>query len=513
MKLQIKKLTGNTTNLLWAALGILFLAVIAIKTFAIGPDWLYAVPLGGMIIAGIALILVTSRNAAYGFNSIISTILIVGIVGVVNYISFNYPLKADLTKNKVHSLSDQTIKTVKGLQQPVKAIYYSKLPQREQVRPLLDNMRGLSTQFEVEYIDPDKEPTRAKQAGVRKYGTLQLQVGERDTKLEEVTEEKVTNALIKLLKKKAPVLCSLIDHGEKSFSNNQAEGFELAKKALNDQAYEVRDLSLIKEGKVPADCDAIAILGPTKAFFEQEVKLLREYLDNGGRALIAVDINLKGSEFSPELVSILKAWYVDTQLALVVDPLSRMLGVNEAVPILATYSKDHPITKEFQANSYFPFTRPVDVLEGAPPSLNVQWLAKTTPKSWAEQGLKQLAQGQAQFQQGQDKVGPINVAVAVQGKQKDSKAEKNTRLVVFGSSNFAANQYARFGGNMDLFLNSISWLMEDESLISIRAKEDGPGKVELSQRQGTVIYLLTVILIPLLTAVSGVVIWAIRRKL
>ncbi|MGK5087998.1 ABC transporter, partial [Bdellovibrionota bacterium FG-2] len=80
-------------------------------------------------------------------------------------------------------------------------------------------------------------------------------------------------------------------------------------------------------------------------------------------------------------------------------------------------------------------------------------------------------------------------------------------------SQFATNNYSRFGGNLDLLLNSVSWVMEDESLISIRAKEDEAGKVELSQKQGTVIFLLTVIIIPLLVAAGGIAIWAWRRRM
>jgi ABC-type uncharacterized transport system involved in gliding motility auxiliary subunit len=55
--------------------------------------------------------------------------------------------------------------------------------------------------------------------------------------------------------------------------------------------------------------------------------------------------------------------------------------------------------------------------------------------------------------------------------------------------------------------------MEDESMISIRSNEQGPGRVELSQKQGAVIFLVTVIVIPLLTAIAGIVIWVLRRRL
>ena len=96
--------------------------------------------------------------------------------------------------------------------------------------------------------------------------------------------------------------------------------------------------------------------------------------------------------------------------------------------------------------------------------------------------LKDLAKGEIQFKEGHDRPGPLNAALVVDGKKNDSSATRNTRIVAFGSSQFATNHFARFAGNLDFFINSVSWLMEDESLISIRDKEEGPGKVELSPK-------------------------------
>ena len=56
----------------------------------------------------------------------------------------------------------------------------------------------------LEFVDPDREPTRAKEAGIKKYGTLHLQVGTRESNVDDVSEEKLTNALIKLVRDKMP---------------------------------------------------------------------------------------------------------------------------------------------------------------------------------------------------------------------------------------------------------------------------------------------------------------------
>src|SRR5262249_35253403 len=152
----------------------------------------------------------------------------------------------DLTKNKVNSLSDQTVKLVKGLKSPVKVTMFAKATEKEKFRPILDNYRNLNPgQFTVEFVDPDREPSRTKLAGVKKYGTAVLTVNGRESKVEDVNEEKLTNALIKLTKEKSPTLCVIAGHGEKVFTATDNEGYDSVRKALVDQSYEVKEINLI----------------------------------------------------------------------------------------------------------------------------------------------------------------------------------------------------------------------------------------------------------------------------
>lgn len=453
-----------------------------------------------------------SRTAAYGLNSAVTIVLVLGILAVLNFIAIRYPYKLDLTKNQVNTLSDQTVKVVKGLKAPVHAVVFTKGNQKEQVRPILDNYRALNPKFEVEYVDPDREVSRTQQAGIRKLNTVQLISGTRENKVDDVTEEKLTNALIKLLKDKTPTICATTGHGEKNFSSQEADGYSVIKKALEDQSYAVKDLNIVQEGKIPATCDAVAVMGPSKAFFENEIKAIREFLANGGRMVVGIDPGLKGTEPAPELLPVLESWNVHPVAGLIVDPISQMFNMDASVALVTEFSKESAITRGTQERAPFPLTRPLDVTTSTP-GVTGTWLGRTTPNSWLVTDMKQLSTGQVKFVPGKNKNGPFNVAVSAEGKPKDSKATRNTRLVVFGSSNFAANHFARFGGNLDLMVNAISWLVEDESLISIRPKEEAQSRIELTQKSGIVILWLTVILIPLAIAAAGIVIWAVRRRL
>jgi ABC-type uncharacterized transport system involved in gliding motility auxiliary subunit len=508
----------ETTTKLGIAGGIL--AFTLLFTVSLFPEYAWLnILLGVLLIADLASFIVLNRRkfqgraVAYGSHSLMTTLLVIAILGVINFLGHRNPGKIDLTKDQLHTLSEQTKKLARELKTHVKFVYFSKVEQAESNRAFLENYRALNpSKIEIEIVDPNKEPIRTKQAGIRSYGTLQIIAGARDSQVTELTEEKITNALVKLNKESSQQLCVITGHGEKSFTATDAEGFDAVRKGLANQAYEVRDLNLVTEGKIPASCNALAIWGPQKAFFPQEVPLIREYLANGGRALVATDVDMKGGEPAAELMPALASWYIQPAKAMLVDPFSRVLNLDPSVVILPTFSKDHAMTKDFALNAAMPFARPIDILPGAPASLNVQWLAQSTPKAWAEGNFKELAEGKVQ-QNPTDKAGPLNAIVAVEGKQKDSKATRNTRLVVFASSLFANNNFSRLVGNADLFLNAASWVMEDESMISIRPKDATVGKIELSQKQGTLIFLVSVIAMPLLIASGGIGFWAYRKRL
>ncbi len=160
-----------------------------------------------------------------------------------------------------------------------------------------------------------------------------------------------------------------------------------------------------------------------------------------------------------------------------------------------------------------------------PDYANIQTLASTGSKnSWAETELN----GPYEYTAGKDKLGPVSVAVVAEIKPentaaKDSAAKSEPaakeeaaptgRLVVFGDSNFADNTYLNLSGNRDLFLNVVSWLAEDDDLISIRPKSDVPRTISLTDIQMRNIFYLSVLLLPLFGIIAGIIVWLRRRRL
>lgn len=460
---------------------------------------------------------INARSAAFGLNSGITILLVLALVGVVNFLLQKHVWKWDLSRAKLNTLSDQTQKVVKNLKVPVKGVFFAKTQQEEKMKysPLFEDYRALNSKFEIEYVDPDKDTVRAANSGIKTYQTLLLKVGSREMKIEEPTEEKLTNALIKLSKEKSETICYPTSHGEKSFVNVEATGLEAMRKTLENQSYTFQEVDLRSETKLSEKCSVISILGPVSAYFPNEIKALKDYLNAGGRAFIALDLGLKSNpELVPELSDLLKEWGVRLAPALILDPLSRMNQLEATVPATSSFSKESSITRELQGVAVLPLSRPVEILKNAPTELKIQWLVQTTPGSWGEANLDSLKKGGAvNFDEGTDIRGPMNALVSIEGKKNGTNASRNTRIVVAGTSLFGTNQWSRFGINRDLFANSVSWLVDDESLISIRNREDENSLIQLTQLQGGIIFYVTVLLIPFGIAVSGIIVWWRRKKL
>ena len=511
---------NNSKKLIfWALIPFLLVGLLAVKIFAPDKLWIMGAILV-ILIADIGFLIkenrkaLSSRSASFGASSLMMTVLVIGIIGVINFLAHQNPKKLDLTENKIHSLSDQSRKAIKRLKQPLQATLFATPGARERFRPLLENYSDLNNKFELEYVDPNKAPTRVKKLGIKRENTLHLSLNDKSQVIEELTEEKITNALLNILKKGKQTLCWITGHGEKSVLDEGPDGFFAFRQGLENQSYEVKEVTLATEAKIPADCNAIAIFGATSEFFDSEIKTLSEYLEKGGNALFAIDKDLNGKKGPTKLLTYLKKWHVSHTNKVVVDPISKVFGVDAATPVLPTFARQHPISREFgNQQCFFPIMRSLDIIPKAPAGLQVEWIAQTSPKSWAESTLSEFATGRVKFNEGKDQRGPVNAAIAIKGKIVQSKDTEESRIVVFGTSAFAGNTYARFGINLDMALNSASWVLRDESQISIRGNESEPGKIQLSQTAGLLIFWLTVVIIPLLIAGLGIVIWMRRKKL
>lgn len=216
------------------------------------------------------------------------------------------------------------------------------------------------------------------------------------------------------------------------------------------------------------------------------------------------------------------------------------------MPVITTYVQ-FPITKNFNLASFFPEVRSVNVSKKLAPNVTAKELAMTSPVSWTI-NEEQLKSGNANFDEKTGTRGPVSVMAvstyspepsdkkaggkdeeekefdaretptkedtALAGGKDDSapKAPPKARIVVFGSSLFASNKFFKLQGNGDLFMNTVSWLAEEENLIAIRPKSSRGQPVVLTDRQSRVTFWVPVVIMPLAWFVVGVAVYSYRRR-
>jgi len=450
------------------------------------------------------------RSTQYGTNTVVMTVIVVGILGMINFIGKRHHQRVDLTAAKLYSLSDQTEKIVKGLKNEVTIYHFAKEP-TPVVTDLLDEYRSLSQgKLSLKVIDPQKDPGLAKKMGVRSFGETVVASGEKHEKVDTAQEEAVTNAILKVTREKNKLIYFTQGHNEADVNSQDGHGYALAKKGIENQNYEVKTVNLATNPTIPADCSALIIAGPKVGLLPTEVSLLDKYVDAGGKLLLMEDPDTDAG-----LDELLKKWKIGIDTDIVVDSsgLGQLFGMGPAAPLVSTY-ESHPITKELSNGmTFFPLARSVKTIENSSSQFVSSLLFKTSESSWGEKNLKS---GSAEYNEGVDVKGPVAIGAVstkvVSGDGKEKKYGKEARVVVIGDSDFANNTYIRMQRNGDLFLNTVSWLAEDEDLISVRPKNQENRTVQMTEARSMLLKWLSLIFLPGSILITGIAVWARRRS-
>src|SRR6266478_304966 len=420
----------------------------------------------------------TGRSARYGANAAIYTLAFIGLLVAINYLSSLHHARIDLTAEKVYSLSSQSRNVVKQLQKPLKIYGFFQGGDNPAARELYDTFAYYSLKVTYELVDPDKHPELAERYKVSVMGTTHLQYGGDNGEginVTELNEEALTNAIIRATKKTRKTIAFLDGHGESDPDDvDNPTGFGLIKKALEGEGYAVNKRLLAQAPKVPDNVNLVVIAGPIKPLGVHEIDQLNDYLKHGGRVIAMFRPQRPDNSIDETaLMKLAGDWGVKVGNDVVVDQVVRLfegpaLGLN---PLVQTYD-EHPITKDFKQRTVFPMSRSLAAEPNLKPGLTVTPVAKTSDTSWAEVDLDLLYKQQKAQLTDKDTRGPIAVVMASDANLEQLGFGKSgeARMVVYGSTDFANNQYAGTLFNRDFFINSADWLTGEENSISIRPR-------------------------------------------
>src|SRR6266478_3624703 len=425
-----------------------------------------------------------ARQTQYTAYAGVYVLVVLAVLATGNFLANRYDKSYDSTANKQFSLSDQTIKIVKGLKRDVQFNYFGPQNEFRMARDTLDRYSGLSPKLRVTYIDPERKPQIAKAAGFRPDSTVIVDSGTRREGAKSLSEEELTGALIRSLKSDERTVCVLSAAGEHSIDDSDSGGYSLFKQVLERDNYKVRTETLrpaapaeskslaigqapaAASSEVPKSCTVLVIAGPKSDYPVPIVNALKTYVEAGGRVLFLLDTPLRLGEAEPpsdnsDLLKLLADWGVtaNKDLALDLSGVGQLFRLGPEVPFIVGY-ESHPITEPLRrVPTAYPLSRSLDTQSVGKSTLSK--LVATTEASVATTSIS--ARGAVDPTKG--KKGPLTLAVAG-----TLSGSPQGRFVVVGTSRAAQNSIAgsRSLGNRDLMVNIVNWLSSDEDLISIR---------------------------------------------
>ncbi|MFB2771586.1 GldG family protein [Pelatocladus sp. BLCC-F211] len=470
------------------------------------------------------------RSTQAGTNALIATLAVLAILGLINFLANRYEFRADLTETKLFTLAPESKELVQNLKQPVK-VWVFDVTQNPQDRELLESYQKQNSQFKFEYADPQARPGLTEKFGVKDFGEVYLESGEKKQLVQVVnvsdrlSEIKLTNSLQQITSTSTTKVYFLQGHGEHQLTAGEGAIFQ-ASQALSNKNYTTAPLNLIEKSTVPSDANVLVVAGPKRELFDTEVKALQNYVNQGGNLVLMID---QGTD--PKIDNLLTQWGVKLDNRLAVD-VSGNVNLGPAVPIVTEYGQ-HPITKDFgNGISFYRLARPVITTPVPGIEATKLLITKPYPNTWAESDLNNE---NLEFNEGKDLKGPLTLGVALtrklpvptkptptpttspQAQTKPSPTPSNSnatesRMVVIGDSDFATDNSFTQQLNGDVFLNSVNWASQQDSQpLSIRPKEPKNRRINLTALQANVLAISSLLILPLIGFAVAAILWWLRR--
>jgi ABC-type uncharacterized transport system involved in gliding motility auxiliary subunit len=454
--------------------------------------------------------LLKARQTKYVAYVSLYIAVVLAIVSTANFLANRYNKTYDATANKRYSLSEQTAKIVKGLKVDAKITYFDQGTRFERAKDQLDLYANLSNKVHVQYVDADKKPQLAREAGIKNYGTTIVQIGAKKEEAKSTTEEDITGAFIRAMKNGARTVCYITGNGEHQFDDTERSGYSRLRDLLVKEEYDSRPISLLQKAEVPSNCTVVVVAGPNADYQQPAVDALKKYVEEGGRALFLLGPPLKMGRLeiadNDALAGLLQSWGVTLNKDLILDqnPIGQLAGFGPQVALVTSYDR-HAIVNDMKGSATgFPLVRSMDVKNAD--KTTVDKLFSTSESSLA---TTKLNSPEVDTSDPKNKKGPLTIAAA--GSYQTGKENAPGRFVVIGSADWAANSFLPFNGNRDLALNTVNWLASDEDLISIRPKDRDDRRVTMTRSQLNWVGITSLGILPLGIVIAGVTVWWRRR--
>ncbi|HOJ49619.1 MAG TPA: Gldg family protein [Spirochaetota bacterium] len=467
------------------------------------------------------------------FFSYLNLFLVLFIIIALYLIFLKYPIKLDLTTDKTYSLTDKTKEIINKIDFPVKIIVFQTDSTPDialgeegyriynNVKNLLEEYKRRNNKIEIEFIDPNEEPMRAKNYNLRNIGDIIIESQRGNRYIEKgsmvkwgfekdmfggyrrvieayKTEEKITSSLLSLIEEGKISIGWII--GDEEVSITSDNGASILKEALENNNFEVKE---IKSTEKLGDYDLYIIAGAKKVLTQEIINSLKEKLKNKKTLIVLQDPLIDIEETGVN--KIIKEYGFGFKNWIMIDEKN---SFRTPINILPEYVSSK-ITSALEAKKIPVVMSLVSFID----DIEVKDIEKERVLLCSKEScevvknIKKVAQSGIE-KKDREKITKEAIIAAI-GKNKSN----DSKVVVIADSDFITNNMINMGANKDFFLNLLNYVLEKKSPLSIEKPVEKERRMMISEGSKKYYLYFYVILLPLLVVGTGIYIGLKRRKL
>jgi ABC-type uncharacterized transport system involved in gliding motility auxiliary subunit len=479
-----------------------------------------------------------------GLNVVVQIVLILFVAAMVNSFAFKHYKRWDLSRDQKYALSDKTkrfLDTLKGKMR-ITVFFSPNTPISSDVQNLVTEYQYAGKgKIDVEQIDPERSPSRTKEF-FDKYKVvtdesvlvLDYEGRNKTVKASEMAdidqsgmamgegprvaafkgEQAITSAMIDLVEGKKKTVGYVTGHKEPALST-PTSSISLLKQFIENENIKFQELNLLDQPAIPADLNAVMIVGPQYDFSDREMQVLRDFWDKQGRILVFVD----PAANTPRLRAFLDELGIkinDDRLMVFVRTGIQELALTRDVQ--ARFLGDSPITKRLaDVRTIFvggTASLTLNSNRGGAANIRLEPLIQAEKGYFAETDYN--SDNQVKLQADAQKAGdtPLIIAASAEkGGSADARVQVNSsRLVAVSNSTFIQdNAVMQDQAALDFVSGAVNWLLSREQMIGIAPKIPKPLTFSLDPEALRRLRWIILVLIPLIPAAVGTVVWWQRR--
>lgn len=482
-----------------------------------------------------------------GSYTVAVSAVVIAIVIVINFLFSALPesyTEIDISKESLYTVGDTTKDIVGGLEENVTLYYICEEGKEEvQVEKMVNSYAELSDKLTVTKIDPgvnpnfvsqytsedvksnsiiavsDKRTTVAAYNDFYRYNVD----GYAEMSYEEFNEfyysyyyqyqsvpeysmlfygeQAITSAVSYVVADDIPSLYYTTGHGETELSSTYA-GY------VTTENYNYESLSLLTSD-IPDDAEAILIIAPTMDFTADETDALTKYVSGGGDVILITDYQSYSSESHPNLASFCASLGMKSADGLVMEGnTNRYIGKqNNIVPIIGSTAESSPASRLESTNMYtlMPGSHGIVAAED-----NEDWTVTPVLSTTDEAYLRTVIdENPTLSKQDSDIEGQYLLGAA------SSRTDGEGGRFVWYSSSALIDETIDFyvsKGNSQMFIATLNWMAGKTETISIIGKDVSVDPLTMTESTVSAWKTVLCVIVPVAVAVTGLVVWARRRR-